>query len=102
MSRLETMEAFVQRFPLDPFPRYALALEYRSAGRLDDAVRTLRELRERLPAYVPSYLQLGMLLNDSGRTDEAREVLHAGLLRSREAKDAHAASEIEALLESLE
>lgn len=100
-GRIEAMEAFVQQQPDNPFPRYALALEYKNAGRPDEAVATFRELAQRLPAYVPTYLQLGMLLHALDRPAEAREVLRAGLERAREAKDGHAAGELEGLLAEL-
>ena len=39
-SRIEMLQAFIAQKPRDPFPRYALALEYKNAGRLEDARAT--------------------------------------------------------------
>lgn len=100
-ERLESMKQFAEQFPDNPFPRYALALEFKNAGRSDEAVQTFQALIERLPAYVPAYLQFGKLLEDLGRTDEAKAVLTTGVERAREARDSHALGEIQGLLESL-
>lgn len=101
-ERLEAMKRFVEQFPDDPFPRYALALEYRSAGRLDEAVETFRELRVRNPAYVATYLQLGYVLRDLGRVEEARTVLEEGVAAAQAAGNRHAQGEIEDALSELE
>ncbi len=101
-ERIESMRQFAQQFPDNPFPRYALALEYKNAGRSDEAVATFRDLSERLPAYVPCYLQYGKLLSDLGRVDEARDVLSRGVEKAREARDQHALGEIQGLLSSLD
>ena len=40
-SRIDALLGFIQQKPQDPFPRYALALEYKNGGRLDEARATL-------------------------------------------------------------
>lgn len=101
-ERIESMKQFVEQQPDNPFPRYALALEMKSAGQLEDAVEAFRTLRERLPTYVPTYLQYGMVLESLGRIDEAREVLTTGIEVATAAGDNHARSEIEAALDALD
>ncbi len=101
-ERIESMKQFAQQFPDNPFPRYALALEYKNAGRHEEAVATFQSLAEHLPAYVPTYLQFGKLLDDLGRIDEARAVLTRGVEKAREARDQHALGEIQGLLDGLD
>lgn len=101
-ERVASMKQFIRQFPDNPFPRYALALEFKNAGQLDDAVTTFRELLERLPAYVPTYLQFGMLLEQAGRVDEARAVLTAGVAQARAANDGHALGELQGVLDGLD
>lgn len=101
-ERIESMKQFSQQFPENPFPRYALALEYRNAGRTDEAVETFQALTDAFPAYVATYLQFGMLLRDAGRLDEAKAVVTRGLDAARTARDGHAGSELEGLLRELE
>jgi hypothetical protein len=101
-ERLEAMRLFAAQQPANPFPRYALALELRSAGRLDEAADALRTLTSDLPTYVPAWLQLGMLLDQLGLMDEARTVLTTGIERAREAGNTHALGEMQGVLDGLD
>lgn len=93
-SRLEALLEAVKSFPDDPFPRYGLALEYKSLGRREEAADVLRQLLESHPDYVPAYLQAGMLLIELGSTDEARTVLTRGAEVAGRAGNGHARGEI--------
>ena len=96
------MRRFAAQQPGNPFPRYALAMELRSGGSLDEAAEALRTLTAELPAYVPAWLQLGMLLDQLGLVDEARTVLTQGIERAREAGNAHALGEMQGVLDGLD
>ena len=85
----------------DSFTWYALALEYRGLGRIDDALATFTELRRRDPDYVPMYLMCGTMLTESGRAAEAREWLASGVGAAAKKGDHHAAGELEAALATL-
>ena len=100
-TRLEALEMMVSKGPNDPFPYYGLALEYRSQGRLDDAVTAFERLRERFPAYVPQYLMAAQVCQELGRHPEARSWCERGLDVAGAARDGHAAGELESFLSSL-
>jgi hypothetical protein len=100
-TRLEVLEQMVARGVTDAFPMYGLALEYRSAGRADDALRTFATLRARFPAYVPQYLMAGQLCQQLGRAGDAREWFTLGAEAARASRDAHALSELEGALAAL-
>jgi predicted Zn-dependent protease len=100
-SRLEVLEQMIAKGVNDPFPMYGLALEYRSAGREDDAIRAFENLRAKFPGYVPQYLMCGQLLEKAGRKDDARSWLEAGITAARAARDMHAAGELESALAGL-
>jgi predicted Zn-dependent protease len=85
----------------DSFTWYALALEYKGLGRIDDALATFRELRQRDQDYVAMYLMCGTMLIEAGRRDDAKEWLGAGLVTARKKGDSHAAGEIEGALAGL-
>ena len=85
----------------DSFTWYALALEYKGMGRIDDALSTFQALRQRDAEYVPMYLMCGTMLVEAGRRDEAKEWLTAGLGAARQKGDTHAAGEIEGALAGL-
>jgi predicted Zn-dependent protease len=99
-KRLAYLEKLTSEGATDPFVWYGLALEYKTLGRLDDALRTFTSLRERAPDYVPMYLMCGQMLADAGKSD-ARGWLEAGVTVARAKRDTHALGEIEAALDAL-
>ena len=62
VSRIDALLGFIQQKPQDPFPRYALALEYKNGGRLDEARATFDALHARHPDYIAAYLHAGNTL----------------------------------------
>ena len=53
------------------------------------------------PEYVAGYFQYGQFLAKSGRTEEARSTLTAGIATAQRTGDEHARSEMEAALAEL-
>jgi tetratricopeptide (TPR) repeat protein len=86
----------------DSFAWYGLAMEYRSLGRHDDALATFERLREADPGYVPMYLMCGQMLQGLGRAEDARAWLSSGIAAARAKGDAHALSELEGALATLQ
>ena len=99
-SRLEALEMMVSREPNDPFPYYGLALEYRSAGRLQDCVEGFRKLRAKFPDYVPMYLMAAQVSHELGVTDDARRWCLDDIEAAKRKRDSHAMGELESLLAS--
>jgi predicted Zn-dependent protease len=97
-KRLEVLLKMTSSGKADSFAWYALALEYKGLGRIDDAVSTFTELRQLDATYVPMYLMCGTMLVEAGRRDEAKEWLTVGLAAARQKGDGHAAGEIEGAL----
>ena len=85
----------------DPFVWYGLAMEFRSLGRLDEALATFEALRARTPDYVPMYLMCGQMLESMGRAEDARTWLTSGVEAAQKKGDSHAASELQSALQSL-
>jgi Tfp pilus assembly protein PilF len=100
-TRRELLEAFVAQKPDDAFSRYGLAMECLNSGDLPSAESSFRELLQRNSEYVPAYLMFGQLLAKQSRNDEAREVLQQGIDTAAKSGNAHALSEMEALLNEL-
>ena len=100
-SRIEMLQAFIAQKPRDPFPRYALALEYKNAGRLEEAQAAFTELSGIDPAYVPAYLHAGNVLVALGRREDARATYQAGITVATRAGDTHARGELEGALAAL-
>ena len=101
MSRVDTLLAFINQNPKDPFPRYALALEYKSTGRLDDAWATFESLIAESPDYTAAYLHAGNTLVALGRREEAKAIYGRGIEACTRKGDAHARGELEGALASL-
>lgn len=95
------MLGFIQQKPLDPFPRYGLAMEYKNVGRLEDARAVFEELMGAHPDYTAAYLHAGNLFVALGQPDRARTVYENGITACARRGDAHARGEIESALASL-
>jgi tetratricopeptide (TPR) repeat protein len=100
-SRIDSLLGFIQQKPQDPFPRYALALEYKNAGRLDEARATFDALMTANPDYTAAYLHAGNTLLALGLRDDARSVYQRGVEACVRGGDAHARGELEGALASL-
>jgi predicted Zn-dependent protease len=90
--RLAVLEKMVASDKADAFAYYGLAMEYRKAGRIDDALATFTTLRSREPSYLPMYLMAGQMLIEHGRGPEA------GVELAREKGDMKTLGELESAL----
>lgn len=100
-KRLAFLEKLVADGKADSFGRYGLALEYRSLGRLDEAIAAFRELRAHDADYVALYLMAGQIFVERGEKEEAAAWLDAGLAVAEKKRDSHAAGELASLRDSL-
>jgi predicted Zn-dependent protease len=85
----------------DAFAWYGLAMEYRALSRYGEALVAFETLRARSPDYVAMYLMCGQMLEQQGRTNDARAWLSAGIEAARRKGDGHALSELEGALAAL-
>jgi predicted Zn-dependent protease len=100
-DRLAAFQQFAAAKPDDPFTRYALAMQYRSMGRLGEAVLEFQELGRRSPDYVPTWLMLGQSLESLGRGPEAARAYQDGIAAASRQANHHARSELEDALGQL-
>jgi tetratricopeptide (TPR) repeat protein len=100
-SRIEMLRGFIAQRPDDPFPQYALALEYKNAGDLAAAWETFNSLIDRHGDYVAAYLHAGNTLVALGRQGDARQVYERGLAACEKKGDSHAHGELSGALASL-
>ena len=101
-DRISQLRALLAEEPKDPFLRYAIALERKRAGEMEDAAADLEQLLHEDPAYIACYYQLALILADLGRTGEAIQVCEAGSMQCLVAGDRKARAELLALKEGLE
>lgn len=100
-SRIDQLRAFIAQRPRDPFPRYALALEYKNANRVEEACALFNGLMTEDPDYTATYLHAGNLLVALGLRDEARATYQSGIAACARRGDTHARGELEGALAAL-
>jgi Flp pilus assembly protein TadD len=100
--RLAILRSFAEKRPQDPFPRYALAMELKTAGDDLQAWRTLESLIADHPDYIASYAPAGAVLCTLGRADEARKVYGKGIAAADRRKDPHTRAHLESMLADLD
>jgi Flp pilus assembly protein TadD len=100
--RVAILRSFAEKRPQDPFPRYALAMELKTAGDSASAYQAFASLITEHPDYVAAYAPAGALLSTLGRMNEAREVYGKGIAAAERRNDAHTRAHLEALLAELD
>jgi tetratricopeptide (TPR) repeat protein len=101
MSRVEMLSQFLRENPNDSFARYGLAMEYSKAGDNERALQEFGKLLEVNPDYTAGYFMAAQTLAKSGRSEEARKMLADGIASAARTGNAHAKSEMQAMLEEL-
>lgn len=100
-ERRQRLKGLIEKNPNDPFPRYALAMEYKNSGETELALKLFSELLEEHPDYLPTYYHYGTVLAVEGMDQKARKVLSAGIDLARKEGQIHARSELETALAGL-
>ena len=67
----------------------------------DEALQEFKTLLEKNPDYTPAYFMAAQTLEKAGRIDDAKRMLVDGISSARRTGNAHAQSEMTAMLESL-
>ncbi len=102
MSRREKIEALLQDDPQDQFLRYSLAMELAKEDEHERSQALFAELRQDEMPYVPAFFMAAQKLVELDRSDEARQILTAGISTAESQADHHAAGEMREFLMTLE
>jgi tetratricopeptide (TPR) repeat protein len=100
-DRIAQLERLLKAEPNDPFCLYGLAQEFAKAGNLALAIEYYDRVIGVDPDSCYAYFHKARCQAESGRRDDARRTVEAGLTRARRAGDAKAAGELADLLEEL-
>lgn len=99
-ARIEMLEKFIEDDPTDPFPIYALALEYQ----VTEPSKT-RQLFEQLltthPDYLPTYYMAGNFFLEQGEVERATGVLQLGLKLAKRLNELAALRELQSVLDNI-
>ena len=101
MDRIAALTQILTENPEDAFARYGLAMEYSKAGQIKEALKEYETLVEKNPDYTPAYFMAAQMLASASRVDEAKRWLVDGISSARRTNNAHAQSEMTAMLEEL-
>jgi len=102
INRIQKLIEMSRLLPNDPFPLYALGLEYFEAKDLQTAETYWTETLQKFPAYLAVYYQFGKLLEEKGDLNQAKTIIEKGMELAREAKDKKTVGELEELLFNLD
>jgi tetratricopeptide (TPR) repeat protein len=101
MDRIVMLSEILTANPADSFARYGLAMEYSKAGQIEQALQEFKTLIEKNPDYTPAYFMAAQTLATASRVDEAKRWLMEGISSAVRTGNAHAQSEMTAMLEEL-
>jgi predicted Zn-dependent protease len=101
MDRIAMLSDNLNSNPEDTFARYGLAMEYSKAGQVEEALQQFKTLIDKNPDYAPGYFMAAQTLAKAGRVDEAKRWLADGVSAASRTGNAHAQSEMTAMLEEL-
>jgi len=101
-DRLDQLHALLASEPGDAFLQYAIALEYRSMARPNDALRAFAALLAIRPDYLPAYYPAAELHLQCGQTTEALALIEAGIQLATAVNDPKTARELRLLGEDAE
>ncbi len=101
-KRLLQLEALMASDPSDPFLPYAIAQEFASAQKWDEAATRLEAIYGQFPDYLATYYQWGMALIHLNELSKAMDVLQKGYTLANRQDEKKVANEIGALIEELE
>ena len=98
-DRLEMITEMLVKNPDDTFLNYAAALEHKKRNKLKKAISIFKKIVNQDPDYLATYYQLGKLLEEVDKTEEAVEVYKRGRELAKKTKDVKAMGELsEALM----
>ena len=101
MDRIALLTEILAENPGDAFARYGLALEYSKAGEVERALEEFGKLLSAHPDDTAGYFMAAQTLSAASRNEEAKKMLEGGIASAKRTGNAHAQSEMEAMLAEL-
>jgi tetratricopeptide (TPR) repeat protein len=102
MDRVQMLKDLLTQDPNNQLARYGLGMEYSSRGDVDGAVGEFKNLLQINPDYANAYFMAAQALAKVDRTDEAKQLLMQGITAAARTGNAHAQSEMQAMLDELD
>ncbi len=86
-ERLKKLLEWEEQKPDDAFLKFAIAQEYVSGSRFEEALKYYEDLFTRFPDYLPTYYQLGNLLQRQNESERAIEIYKNGTEVAKQVND---------------
>lgn len=102
MDKIAALREILAMDPKNSFARYGVAIELVKRGDTDAALEEYTTLLANDPDYTAGYFMSAQTLSAAGRTAEAIARLKAGVSSAARAGNAHAISEMQAMLDELD
>ena len=99
--RISILESYLNEDPHDVFSRYALALEYKELGRIQDAYDHYIILKKQHPDYLPTYYMAGKTAEELQLFNEALGWYSEGGLMAIRSNNGQALNELNAAAQML-
>jgi predicted Zn-dependent protease len=101
VDRIAILKEILAQNPNDAFARYGLAMELANQGNTEAALSEFQQLTTANPDYTAGYQMSAQLLLKTGRNDEARQRLEAGVAAAQRTGNRLALNEMSAMLDDL-
>ncbi|MEO6911117.1 MAG: tetratricopeptide repeat protein [Edaphobacter sp.] len=101
MDKIALFNQILEQNPADAFTRYGLAMAYAAEDNTAAALTEFNTLIQHNPDYVPAYQMSAQTLAKLDRNAEAIARIKEGLAAASRTKNAHATSEMQAMLDDL-
>jgi tetratricopeptide (TPR) repeat protein len=102
MSRFEQLLKMIEEEPNDSFLNHALAMEYLSLGKFEEAKKVFEKVLSENENYLASYYQLGQTLEKLNENEKAVEVYKKGIELAQKQNNNKAKNELAEALWMLE
>ncbi|MEQ9425945.1 MAG: tetratricopeptide repeat protein [Cyclobacteriaceae bacterium] len=93
--RITQLKSFIEEDKNDPFPLYALALEYVKHNQ-KAALNCFHELLDRFPKYLPTYYHAAQFFIELGNEEFAEKTFKDGISLAQSQDDPKALQELKA------
>ena len=101
MDRIAALSEILVQDPNNVLARYGLAMEFANSGQTDRALDEFSKLVSANPDYAAAFFMGAQTLLKANRSDEAKKMLVDGIAAAQRNRDAHAESEMQAMLDEL-
>jgi len=92
-QRIAMLEKYIEDDPKDPFPLYALALEY-IEREVEKSILLFDQTLQKFPLYLPTYYHAAALFAELGEIEKAQSLYEKGIALAKEQNEIKTLNEL--------